>query len=82
MIIQNKDMPAMPCFNDSGAPIHYSAAGIHCGCIAGLTKRETSVLMFIQGLLANPALDLTAHEAVMVAISHSDAAFEAMEKTK
>lgn len=51
--IKNADMPAIPMFNESGAPIHHSSAGLHDGCISGLTKREMFAINAMQGLLSN-----------------------------
>lgn len=57
--LSNADMPAMPCFNESGSPIHHSSAGIHDGCLIGLTKREHFAAMAMQGILAgNSLIDL------------------------
>ncbi|AUR86120.1 hypothetical protein NVP1082O_31 [Vibrio phage 1.082.O._10N.261.49.E4] len=38
--MNNKDMPAMPMFNECGAALHHSNAGLREGVTSGLTKRE------------------------------------------
>ena len=50
--MKNADMPAMPMFNEYGAAIHHSNAGIHDGCLTGLTKREMFAMHAMQGLMS------------------------------
>ncbi|AUR96845.1 hypothetical protein NVP1233A_32 [Vibrio phage 1.233.A._10N.261.51.E6] len=51
--MKNKDMPAMPMFNECGAALHHSNAGLREGVTSGLTKREMMAMHAMQGILSN-----------------------------
>lgn len=75
--MKNADMPAMPIFNKNGEAIHHSSAGLHEGCLLGVTKREMFAMHAMQGLLSsasdsngiwtNEGPELVANEAVRFA---------------
>lgn len=81
--MKNADMPAMPMFNEHGAPIHHSSAGIHDGCLSGLTKREEFAARFMAAhLTTEKSLGFSSDEIAKWAIEDADALLKALEESK
>ena len=75
--MKNADSPAMPMFNENGAAIHHSNAGLHEGCLSGLTKREMFAMNTMQGLLSGNMTN-SLNEASMTAGVSPDVALSKM----
>jgi hypothetical protein len=75
--MKNSDMPAMPVFDSSGCPSLYGDDGAEA---KGLTKREVMAMHMMQGLNANPKVDMNEHDMAALSVICADALLAALEE--
>ncbi|MGL5390007.1 MAG: hypothetical protein ACRDA8_01220 [Shewanella sp.] len=78
--MKNSNMPAMPVFNENGAPVHWSNAGLeNDGSMAGLTKREMMAMHIASGFAADNKI--TTDNVVKWSIEVTDKLLSELERT-